>query len=325
MNDFSHAHSAAELQQEIEADRQRIEEKLHEIQARMSPGQLMDEVINYARTSGGAEYMANLGVALKANPLPVALMGISLAWLLANPGSRAPRYAADQDDQADMYPLAPITGSVKRIAPVEETFGERYSHFEDESGSRFRALTDAAGRRAGHFVDRSGKVYRGFADAAGKQIEEIRDETGALFDEASGWASKTWRQMTESASRMSESIAETGKSLAGSVQAAGRTLEEEGSRLNAAILRHFRDQPLVGGALAFAVGAAIGAALPHTETEDEALGDTSDRMRDSLAAKASEVTEKAAASAEGILEKASDAGLEAHDAARDRLRETFRE
>lgn len=324
MNDFSHAHSAAELQQEIEADRHRIEEKLHEIQARMSPGQLMDEVINYARTSGGAEYMTNLGAALKSNPLPVALMGISLAWLLANPGSRAPRYAADRD-QADEYPLASVTGSVKRIAPVEETFGERYSHFEDESGNRFRALTDATGRRAGHFVDRGGKVYRGFADAAGKQIEEIRDETGALFDEASGWASKTWRQMTESAGRMSESIAEAGKSLTGSMQAAGRTLEEEGSRLNAAILRHFRDQPLVGGALAFAVGAAIGAALPHTETEDEALGDTSDRMRDSLAAKASELTDKAAAGAEGVVEKASDAALEAHDAARDRLRETFRE
>lgn len=37
MNDSAHTHSAAELQREIEADRQRIEEKLHEIQERMSP------------------------------------------------------------------------------------------------------------------------------------------------------------------------------------------------------------------------------------------------------------------------------------------------
>ncbi|MEY9325075.1 DUF3618 domain-containing protein [Sinorhizobium fredii] len=324
MNDYSHTHSAAELQREIEADRQRIEEKLHAIQQRMSPGQLMDEVLDYAKTSGGAEYLSNLGVALKANPIPVALMGVSLAWLLANPGSRAPRFTGS-GDPADEYPLAPVKGSVKRVGPVEESFGERYSHFADESDNRFRAITDTAGRRAGHFVDKSGKVYRGFADAAGKQIEDIRDETGALFDEASGWASRTWRQMSASASRMSDSIAETGRSFAGSMQSTGRSLEDQGARLNALVLQHFRDQPLVGGALAFAVGAAVGAALPHTGTEDEAMGEAADEMRSSLAAKANAAVGEAIGTAQDMLEKTSNVALEAHDAARDRVRETLRD
>ncbi|AUX79947.1 DUF3618 domain-containing protein [Sinorhizobium fredii] len=322
MNDYSHTHSAAELQREIEADRQRIEEKLHAIQERMSPGQLMDEMLEYAKSSGGAEYMGNLGAALKANPIPVALMGVSLAWLLANPGSRAPKYP---DNTADEYPLATVAGPVKRTGPIEESFGERYSHFADESGNRFRAMTDAAGRRAGHFIDQSGKIYRGFADAAGQQIEDIRDETGALFDEASGWASRTWRQVSASASRMSESLADTGRSLAGSVQSAGRSLEDQGARLNAAILQHFRDQPLVGGALAFAVGAAIGATLPHTEAEDEAMGEAADEMRSNLAAKANAAVGEAIGTAQEVLDKTSNAALEAHDAARDRVRETLRE
>ncbi|APG88313.1 DUF3618 domain-containing protein [Sinorhizobium americanum] len=322
MNDYSHTHSSAELQREIEADRQRIEEKLHAIQERMSPGQLMDEVLEYAKSSGGAEYMSNLGAALKTNPIPVALMGVSLAWLLANPGSRAPKYS---DNATDEYPLATVTGPVKRTGPIEESFGERYSHFADESGNRFRAMTDAAGRRAGHFVDQSGKAYRGFADAAGQQIEDIRDETGALFDEASGWASRTWRQVSATASRMSDSLADTGRSLAGSVQSAGRSLEDQGARLNAAILQHFRDQPLVGGALAFAVGAAIGAALPHTEAEDEAMGEAADEMRSNLAAKANAAVGEAMGTAQDMLDKTGNAALEAHDAARDRVRETLRE
>jgi hypothetical protein len=40
----------------------------------------------------------------------------------------------------------------------------------------------------------------------------------------------------------------------------------------------FSDQPLVMGALAIAVGAAIGGLLPHTQIEDDALGATSDRL-----------------------------------------------
>lgn len=281
MNDSAHTHSAAELQREIEADRQRIEEKLHEIQERMSPGELMDELLEYAKTSGGSEYLSNLGVALKSNPIPVALMGVSLAWLIANPASRAPRHEEQDDD----YPLAPVRGSVRRVGPVESSFGERYSHFTDESGSRFRALTDDAGRRAGHFIDPAGKVYRGFADAAGKQIEDIRDETGALFDEASGWASRTWRQVSAAAGRMSASVTGAGRSFADSMQGAGRSLEEQGAQLNAAILRHFRDQPLVGGALAFAAGAAIGAALPHSEAEDAAMGGMAEDMRSNISAR----------------------------------------
>lgn len=40
------------------------------------------------------------------------------------------------------------------------------------------------------------------------------------------------------------------------------------------------DQPLVAGAVALALGAAIGAALPRTRTEDATLGRTRDRMLD---------------------------------------------
>ena len=308
MNDNSHSHSAAELQREIEADRHRIEEKLHAIEERMSPGQLMDELLEYARQSGGAEYVSNLGKALRTNPIPVTLLGVSLAWLFANPGAR-PTGASERDEAREEYPLATVKGAVRRTGPVEASFGERYSHFTDEGGNRFRALTDAGGRRAGHFVDQSGKAYRGFADAAGKQMKDIRDEAGTLFDGASGWASDTWRQVSTSTGRLTGSIAQAGSSVAGSVQDAARTFENRSAQLNDAILRHFRDQPLVGGALAVAVGAAIGAALPHTELEDEAVGDVSDKLRRDIISNASETAQETVGTAREVLNKAGDGSI----------------
>ncbi|WVT75975.1 DUF3618 domain-containing protein (plasmid) [Sinorhizobium chiapasense] len=295
-------HSPAELQREIEADRHRIEEKLHTIQERMSPGELMDELFTYARRSGGAEFLTNLGGAMKANPIPVALTGIGLAWLLADPASRAP-HASAPDNGFDNYPLASVKGNLRRVGPVEANFGERYSHFEDESGSRFRARTDAAGRRAGHFVDPSGTVYRGFADVAGRPIEDIRDETGKLFDEASGWASATWREIKGAAGGISDTITDAGRSAADSARGVRQTAQTQGAQLNATILKNFRDQPLVGGALAFAIGAAIGAALPATALEDEAAGEVSDRVRDHLAATADAAAEGAIEGAKGVLDE----------------------
>jgi hypothetical protein len=301
-------HTAAELQREIDADRARIEEQLHAIEKRLSPGQLIDELIDYTKHSGGAEYVGNLGKAMKSNPIPVALIGISLAWLMAKTPQQSADDASDRVDSTEEYPLAAVTGTIRRMGPVQEGPDGRYSHFSDESGKRFRALTDAAGRRAGHFLDESGRIYRGFADAAGKQIDEIRDEAGTLLDEASGWALRSWRQVSRSAEKMQTTIAATGE-----------TLYEQNARLNTLIQRHFRDQPLVGGALAFAAGATIGAALPHTRQEDEMIGKTSDSIRENLSDTAGTAIDQAVEAGSEVYERALDVVSDVHQAAKERI------
>ncbi|MEZ2126168.1 MULTISPECIES: nutrient deprivation-induced protein [unclassified Sinorhizobium] len=311
--------TSTDLQREIDADRVRIEEKLHAIQERMSAGQMIDELIAYARDSGGADYLRNLGSALKTNPIPVALMGVSMAWLMANPGKGSAGGEPSAADKAEEYPLATITGSVRRVSPVQEDFGQRYSHFTDEAGSRFRALTDEMGRRAGHFVDQSGKIYRGFADTTGKQVQDIRDEAGTLFDEASGWAAASWRQLSSSADKLQTTVADTGRKLAEGSMTAGRTVRDQSVRLNETLSKLFHDQPLVGGALAFAAGAAVGATLPHTPSEDEAMGEASDAIRGSVAAKAGEAVDQASSVAADVYEKAGAVVSDVHDAAKERI------
>lgn len=299
--------SSAELEREIAEDRRRIENKLDAIQQRMSPGQLVDEVISYAKSSGGGEYAANLSAAVKNNPVPMALVGVGLAWLMAGPKTSVASYAEPENHD---YPLATIQGEVRRSGPVTVDGENRYSHFTDSAGSRYKALTDATGRRAGHFIDESGKTFRGFADASGRHYHDLRDEAGKLFDEASGWVSSTWQDLTRSAGKTGDTVSQ-----------AGRSAVDASAQLNDAILKHFRDQPLVGGALAFAVGAAIGAALPHTKIEDEALGSTSDEVKSMVGHQASEALEKAERVATDVLDKAVSVAADVHDTARERIQE----
>ncbi|WP_105386396.1 DUF3618 domain-containing protein [Neorhizobium alkalisoli] len=319
MGDISDKAKAEALEREIDQDRRRIEERMDAIQAKMSPGQLLDEALGWAKSSGGGEYVANLGSAMKTNPIPVALMGVGMAWLMANPvGSRAAQ-VDHSDYEEESYPLAPVKGSVRRTGPVQMDGEYRYSHFSDDGGSRFKALTDETGRRAGHFMDDAGRTYRGFADATGQQIHDIRDETGRLFDEASGWVAKAWRRMGATASQASGSVAAGFRSVRDGTMSRTDALRDQASDMNSAILSHFRDQPLIGGALAFALGAAIGAALPNTRREDEMMGEMADDMREQLAAKASDVREKAEEVASEVYEKAASVASEVHDVAKERI------
>ncbi|MBB3318331.1 MULTISPECIES: DUF3618 domain-containing protein [unclassified Rhizobium] len=309
--------TSLDLQREIEVDRKRIENRIDAIQEKMSPGELIDEVLNYAKQSGGAEYVSNLGRALKMNPMPVALMGISLAWLMAKQNGDAQLTTASDPE----YPLYSADGAIRRLGPPEIEFGSRYSYFTDNTGKRLKALTDEAGARAGHFIDEAGKTYRGFVDAGGKQIEQIADETGAMFDAASGWTAKTWAQVKDATSSVGSKASQAMSSLSDRSASAGASIQEQTTKLNDAILTHFRDQPLVGGALAFAVGAAIGAALPHSEMEDEMLGDTADLAKTKIADEAANMAEQGMDIASGVYEQAVSVAAEAHDVVKDRILE----
>ena len=319
MNNSAHK-SSAELQREIDEERNRIGSRIDAIQDRLSPGQLIDELLNYGKKSGGAEYLHNLGTAMKTNPVPVALMGASMVWLMAqqNTGSR---HESDTDPyDTEVYPLYPARGTVRRLGPPQGDGDARYSHFSDDSGKRLRALTDAAGHRAGHFVDEAGQTYRGFMDAGGRQVDQILDESGKALDTASGWASSTWRKVKSASSQMGAGASSAASSAGEGMASAGADMRQRSMEINDALMRQFRDQPLVGGALAFAVGAAIGAALPSTETEDAAVGETADKVRKAAAENTSRAVDKGSEMASEKLAAASAAASEGYQAARDEFK-----
>tara|TARA_R110002020_G_scaffold23525_9_gene78256 strand:+ start:2801 stop:3829 length:1029 start_codon:yes stop_codon:yes gene_type:complete len=318
MNTSAHK-TSAELQREIDEERDRIGDKIDAIQNRLSPGQIIDELLTYGKKSGGAEYLNNLGNAVKTNPLPVALMGASMVWLMAQNGQTKSEPDADLPD-AEVYPLYPVRGTVRRIGPPEGEGNSRYSHFSDESGKRLRALTDDAGHRAGHFVDEAGKTYRGFMDASGRQVDHILDEGGKALDTATGWASSTWRRIKSGAGHMGASASSAAGSAGDRMSSAGADMRQRSIEINDALMRQFRDQPLIGGALAFAVGAAIGAALPSTETEDSAVGETADKFKKDASNSFSKAVDKGSEVASEKFGAAANAASEGYQAARDEFK-----
>lgn len=315
--------SVTQLEHEIDADRQRISDKISAIQERLTPGQLVDEVMAYAKSSGGSEYVSNLGRSFKDNPMPVALVGVGLAWLMASSGSSGSSAVARSETAATptRYPLAKVSGDVRRLGPVRMENGSRYMDFADSTGRKFKAMSDESGRRAGHFIDDAGETFRGFADQAGQTLNNIRDETGSMLDDASGWASDSWEAAKDTASQLGNKLSNAGESVSQTSAAALDSLKQGSSQLNDMILRQFRDQPLVGGALAFAVGAAIGAALPHTDKEDELVGAAADGVREDLSDRASDLMDKGKDVAKDVYDKAVAVASDVHDAARDRITE----
>jgi len=86
---------AEDLQKDVRDERARVDATIDEIQRRLTPGQMIDEVLHHGR-GAGSDFVSNLGRTLAANPIPTALVGVGLLWLLLAPAAVQKRSDSEQ-------------------------------------------------------------------------------------------------------------------------------------------------------------------------------------------------------------------------------------
>ena len=85
-NDLSKEPSV--MEQEINSTRERIGRTVEELEQRLSPGQLVDQALGYARDHGG-DFAAGVASSVRRNPLPMIVTGIGILWLIKSQGRTA--------------------------------------------------------------------------------------------------------------------------------------------------------------------------------------------------------------------------------------------
>lgn len=232
---------AAELEREAEAARARLSETADQLKARMSPGQLMDEVLTQFRDGDGNRMLENLRTQARDNPMALALVGSGLAWLMmgSGPSSGAPSAG---------FSSTPVRGSGAPVGPGSSGTAE----------SAFTAARDAVGPTWDEASSAAGHAASSVRSAGSDALDSLRDGAGAAA-----------RAAHEARAAGEARLADLGHGAADLGHQARRGLADVLER-----------EPLVIGALGLAVGAAIGALLPASTLEREHLGDTGEALRD---------------------------------------------
>jgi ElaB/YqjD/DUF883 family membrane-anchored ribosome-binding protein len=247
--------TSEQLEREAEQTRAEIASMLDELRSRMTPGQIVDQIVDFARDSTGGQFFQNLRRQVAENPVPLTLVGAGLAWfmLAGRNGSRRvlseSRYGVESDfateESGDYY------GTTGRYEPV----GERPS----TGGITTRAKEAASGvaERAKEAGARVSDMTSSVADAAGSATESVVSAASAAYEAS-----------TERARRAADFLSSSGSTLRhGSVEA-GRNFA-----------RFVQEQPLVIAGAGLAIGAALGAMFPSTRAEDELMGEASDAVK----------------------------------------------
>ena len=101
-----------QLEREAEDVRGQLAGSLAELRYRITPGQVIDELLDYAREGPAAEFLRNLGREIRENPVPLLLMAIGIGWLAIATSRRRTTMSFDEELRTtplDEMGAAPVT------------------------------------------------------------------------------------------------------------------------------------------------------------------------------------------------------------------------
>lgn len=303
------------IEQEVEEARARIAADLDEIRARFSPGSMLDQALDYARASGGAEFSRNLGRQVRDNPLPIALIGAGIGWLMTA-GRTGP---ATHDDAFSARRMARGygDGGVATRDAARRGIGETIASAVGSVRDAAASVTGAAGsavHAAGHAASSAAHTVGSAASNAAHAAGSAAHSVGDAASSAAGSARDMGRRAGDGLHAGAASARGYGSDA---VDAAGRMMPRD---IEGRVARAVEEQPLILGAVGLALGALAGAMLPGTRMENRTFGGASDRMRDQAGAMARDGYESARSAAGDVVEEAKASVGDAADQAREAAR-----
>ncbi len=309
------------VERDLQATRTRLDSRLSELGKRLSPGQIVDEGLDLLRTREGVDFTRNLGFAVRERPIPVALVGIGLAWLMS--GARDP--AAHRELHVRVTRLRPPQDDLMTRA---WNAGQSVVRQTGESDVDYRGrVTDARGKILG--VARSAQeTAESYADRVQEALFAARDRISDAVSGATDRISSMGASLGDAMQSASDRVTGTAHDLRDQTSSLGGQIADQGRRLgdtasqtmrqarytardtSGGLMATLSDNPVLLGAVGMAVGAMLGALLPPTEFEREYLGDAAHDARNAL---------------QGVVQEVVDRGSEVVNAAVDAGRQTVQE
>jgi ferritin-like metal-binding protein YciE len=155
--------TSSDLEREVSAQRAEISETLTEIQGRLSPGRLLDEVLRNSRTRTSVSHIATV---MARNPLPVVLIGVGVLWLALS-SDRPQRFAESRRPHRGLMPME--RDAVMAVSRKNLTAWLRDAHAMENQAIE---ILEKQGNRLEHYPELRARV-RTHLEESHRQAERV--------------------------------------------------------------------------------------------------------------------------------------------------------
>jgi ElaB/YqjD/DUF883 family membrane-anchored ribosome-binding protein len=263
----------------IEADlnqsRHRLNDTLEQLGHKLSPGQMVDEVMGLAQGQAG-EFTAKLARQVKDNPLPTLLIAAGIGMLLLN-----------------------RNGGGQHLSDDDWHHERKYRSLEEARWNTPRLANESDA----DYDDRVHQAYAKTLDLkqkAGEAVHEFKQRVARTVDGVKANAEGARERMAHLLSDAKHGVEDGARRLGHSATDQARKLGHAASNARHGAEDFYQQTPLAAGALALAIGALVGSAAPLSRPERETLGG----MADKAVSKGAELAERGARAVEDRVDRA---------------------
>jgi ElaB/YqjD/DUF883 family membrane-anchored ribosome-binding protein len=226
---------------------------------------------------------------VRENPLPAALAGLSLAWLMMS--ARRPHGSENwQNERRDTY-----------------------NTYSGESRETFRPDTYPTENYRSTEWDSTQASSGGIADAAHTAKEKVSD-----------LAQGAKEKVTDIAQGAKEKVSGIAVGAKEKVSGVAVATKEKATETYSSLDTWVHENPLAAGACALLIGAAVGMAIPATRKENEWFGHTRDELAHKAAEKAHDMVDKVQHVAQAAIGTAKNAVTDATQQIKSEVKEEVR-
>ena len=318
------------IERDLGRTRARLDANIDTLQQKFAPADLVDQAISYFKEGGGMEFGRNLGRSVRENPVPIALIGVGLGWLMlsgkkqssaafdTSGGSshavgRSPQGMQAPDHEMPAYQAA----AYEDLATKAHAAGTGVARQADESDDAFQERVHAAKaavlgmtRDAGEAASAFGQRIEDALTAAGERFQRMGEQASTMLSDAGQATADTASNLLDRGREGVRSLQDQGRSAADGVRDRAEYAITQTREATARSVSYVQDQPLLLGALGVALGAGLGMLVPTSRHERDMLGQAGAGLREQakgavreLQAGASRVAEAAMGTAQDVAQR----------------------
>jgi ElaB/YqjD/DUF883 family membrane-anchored ribosome-binding protein/F0F1-type ATP synthase assembly protein I len=274
----------AQTRSQMDATLDAIQERLRPERVKAQAMEQAKEVVRDATVgkaeeavSGATDAAKGVGATMietiKQNPIPAALVGIGLGWLLYKSQSSTTDQRGRDWERQDwpaqgrrgFQSTSPAwrgqTAGVGRY-DLDYDDGRSSGEYRGTAGSTIDRAQGAAGQMMDRVQGTAGDMVDRVQGTAGDMVDRVQGTAGDMADQVQGVAGQVADQVQDTTGRLVSSAQQTTQQVAGATRGQFQQM--------------LRDNPLALGGMALAAGLAVGLIVPETEQEDEWLGEARD-------------------------------------------------
>jgi ElaB/YqjD/DUF883 family membrane-anchored ribosome-binding protein len=183
----------ATLEREIDQTRANMDRTLGALERKFSPGELLDQAMEFARENGG-EFANNLGRSIKENPVPALLTAVGIAWMVASSNRPKPSISDAYDERYSRNDFNTVgfdeTGDEQEAGDEKEGLTEKAQRLKasaegtlSEAGQRVKSAADRARQKLAGTKETVSSGLRRTSGTAQFQTQRVREGFNDLLTE----------------------------------------------------------------------------------------------------------------------------------------------